>query len=399
MKIMIILTLSVLLSACQKEENKTPELTIKPKDSQFSIVVQGELDAVNSTAIVATAKTTKPQVIAWIVPQHSHVDKGDVIARFDGIPFQLEVDEAEYEMNKLMFTRAQKQRELNLSLDDFNNEEDVVSFEFLMAQKFNIDNPMLYTKVEIIEASDNEEFLKAKSQHLEIMAEFQQDKAKSEVGLIDSQSQLQISKVEMNKANLNQLEVLAPHAGVVVLKEGWDGSLPQAGKSVFPGTKIASLPDLSEMKALLYVPEIEAVGIKKNQKVDIMLHAFPKIHYTGTITQISKSAQPKQRDNPVKYFVVTVFINEKDELRLLPGQRLDATIYTSEKSYSVVVPIQTIFRKGQENWVYLKQNNEFVKHNITTGVCSSSQCIIKSGLKENDVIALTKPELATESGS
>jgi RND family efflux transporter MFP subunit len=399
MKIMVLLILSVLLFACQKEESKTPELTIKSRDSQFSIVVQGELDAVNSTAIVATAKTTKPQVIAWIVPQHSHVDKGDLIARFDGIPFQLEVDEAEYEMNKLMFTRAQKQRELNLSLDDFNNEEDVVSFEFLMAQKFNIDNPMLYTKVEIIEASDNEEFLKAKSQHLETMAGFQQDKAQSEVGLIDSQSQLQISKVELNKTNLNQLEVLAPHAGVVVLKEGWDGSLPQAGKSVFPGTKIASLPDLSEMKALLYVPEIEAVGIKKNQKVDIMLHAFPKTHYTGTITQISKSAQPKKRDNPVKYFVVTVILNEKDELRLLPGQRLDATIYTSEKSNSVVVPIQTIFRKGKENWVYLKKNSEFVKKNITTGVCSSSQCIIKSGLKENDVIALIKPEMAMEDGS
>ena len=392
MKLLIII-LWVTLSSCNKDKTFIPKLTVHSTEIQFSIVAQGELEAVKSTPIVATAKTQKPQTISWIAPQYSQVDKGDVIAKFDGVPFQLEVDAAEYEINKLLFTRSKKQRELGLSIEDFNNEEKVVEFEYLMAQKFNIDNPMLYTKMEMIDASDNEEFLQAKSKHLNKMEEHYQDKSESEVGLINSQSQLQQAKVEMNQANLSQLEVRAPHAGIVVLKKGWDGSLPQAGKSIFPGTKLASLPDLSEMKAKIYVPEIEAVGIKPEQTVDIKLHAFPDMEFTGIITQISKTAQPKKRDNPVKYFIVTVVLNEKDSVRLLPGQRVDATIYTSEKSRSIVVPIQTIFRQGDNNWVYQKDKNtdKYVKKDITTGLCSTSQCVIDSGLMENDIIALTDP--------
>ena len=390
---LLIISISFLLLSCETDEKSTPELIIHSMDTQFSIIADGELEAVKSTPIVATAKTQRPQIIAWIAPQHSYVNKGDVIARFDGVPFQMEVDEAEYEMNKLMFTRAKKQRELGLSIEDFSNEEAVVNFEYLMAQKFNIDNPMLYTKIEMIDASDNEEFLEAKSKHLKKMEGYYQDKAVSEVGLIDSQSQLQQAKVSMNKSNLSQLEVRAPHAGIVVLKKSWDGSVPQAGKSIFPGTKLASLPDLSQMKAKIYVPEIEAVGIKQDQDVDITLHAFPNILFTGRISQISKTAQPKERDNPVKYFIITVLLNEQDELRLRPGQRVEATIYTSKKSRSLVVPIQTIFRKGDKSWVYLKNinSNEFIEKSVNTGMCSTSQCVIQSGLVENDIIALIKP--------
>lgn len=386
------------LCACGTEQTQVPQITVKKSPTQFSIIAAGELEAVKSTPIVATAKTQKPQIIAWIIPQHSYVKAGDVIAKFDGVPFQLEVDQAEYEMAKLMFNKEKKQRELNLSLDDFNNEEQVVDFEYLMARKFNIDDPMLYTKIEMIEASDNEEFLAAKSEHLKKMGGYFQDKSISEIGVIDSQSKLQEAKLNMNKTNLSELAIRAPHDGIVVLKESWDGSLPQAGKSVFPGTKLASLPDVSQMKAKIYVPEIEAVGIKVDQPVDVVLHAFSEMTFSGRVTQISKTAQPKERDNPIKYFIVTVVIKEQDTQRLLPGQRVEATILTSDKQDALSLPIQTIFRDGNKTWVYLKDENSetFIEKAITTGLCSSSQCIIKSGLKENDIIALTDPTVQQE---
>jgi len=397
MKIGLIIVLLCLLISCKQDTNITPVIIVHSTNSHFTIVAQGELEAVKSTQIVATAKTQKPQVISWIAPQYSYVNKGDVIAKFDGVPFQLEVDAATYEINKLMFERQKKQRELSLSIEDFSNEEAVVEFEFLMAQKFNIDNPMLYTKIEMIDASDNEEYLRAKSKHIKVMEGYHQDKSKSEVGLLDSQSQLQQSKVDMNNSNLSQLEVRAPHAGIVVLKKSWDGSLPQAGKSVFPGAKLASLPDLSRMKAKIYVPEIEAIGIKQGQIVDIELHSFPNSKFSGVISLISKTAQPKVRDNPVKYFIVTVMLDQQDQKRLLPGQRLDATIFTNSRQNSIVVPIQTIYREEKQIWVYLKNDDEFNKKNVTLGTCSSSQCVIESGLLENDTIALIQPITETES--
>ena len=381
------------LLACHQQDNKTPEMVVKLSDVDFSIVAQGELEAIKATPISATAKTRQPQTIAWIVDQYSKVEKDDVIVKFDGTTFQNELEVAEFELIKLNYDRLQKQRVLNNSLEDFNNEGEVVNFEYLMAQKFNIDNPLLYTKIEMIEASDNEEYLEAKSQYIENMAGHFKGKSDSEIQLIDSKSQMQNLKLATNQTNLSQLEIRAPHDGIVVLKKGWDGSFPQAGKSIFPGMGIASLPDLSAMKAKIYVPEIEAIGLEKDQKVDIKLHAFPEDHFTGIISKISKTAQPKKRENPIKYFIVSVIINEKDESKLLPGQRLDATMYTSNNNQVLIVPIQTIFRNKDKSWVYHKKSNgDYLKKDVITGTCSSSQCIVKSGLQENDVIALTEPK-------
>jgi len=392
MKFFITLLLIMLLTACDKQVNKTPELVVTKSSKGFSLIAQGELEAVNATPITANSGSRRPQTIAWIAEQYSLVKKGDVIIKFDGVSFQNEMDAAEFELIKLNYTREQKTRELSNSLDDFNNESDVVDFEYSMAQKFNIENPMLYTKIEMIDASDNEEFLEAKSTYIDNMSGHFKGKSDAEVGLIGSKSKMQQDKISMNQANLEQLEVLAPHDGIVVLKKGWDGSIPQAGKSVFPGMGLASIPDLSQMKAKIFVPEIEAVGLKKDQKVDVKLHAFPNIKFTGIISMISKSAQPKKRNNPVKYFTVTVAINEKDEAKLLPGQRLDATIFTSEQTESIVVPIQTIFREKGKSWVYHKvSGGQYRKKDVLTGTCSASQCLIESGLQENDIIALTEP--------
>lgn len=388
----LLLLLVIFLSACsQQQEITVPTLAIKQSDIQFTVIAQGELEALNSTPIVAGSRSRRPQVLSWIADQYSIVKKGDVIARFDGVPFQLEVDEAQYEMNKLMFSKLQKQREMDLSIDDFKNEEKVVGFEYLMAQKFNIDNPLLYTKIEMIDAADNEEFLEAKSKHLKVMAGHYENKSKSEIGLIESQDQLQKMKLERNQSNLEALIIKAPHDGILVLEKSWDGSLPQAGKSVFPGRKIAKLPDLAKMQAKIYVPEIEAVGLKEEQQVMIKLHAFTNETFTAKITSISKTAQPKQRDNPIKYFIVTAVINEQDQDKLLPGQRLDAVISISENIQGIAIPIQTIFRDGDNTWVYVKQNNEFIKREVAIGLCSTSQCVIKSGLKDQDQIALIDP--------
>lgn len=393
MRALIVLFIVAVVSACEKQTNSTPELVVTKSDTGFSLIAQGELEAVNATPITATNASRRPQTIAWIADQYSLVKKGDVIVRFDGVTFQNEMDVAEFELIKLNYSRAQKHRELDNSLDDFNNESRVVDFEYSMAKKFNIDNPMLYTKIEMIDASDNEEFLAAKSTYIDNMAGHFKGKSDSEVGLIDSKSQMQQAKVDLNQSSLEQLEILAPHDGIVVLKEGWDGSIPQAGKSIFPGMGLASIPDLSEMRAKIFVPEIEAVGLKKEQKVAIKLHAFPQVKFTGVISMISKSAQPKARSNPVKYFTITVTINEKDQAKLLPGQRLDATIFTTDRSNSIVVPIQTIFRNSGKSWVYHKiSESTYRKKDVVTGTCSTSQCIIKSGLKENDVIALTEPK-------
>ncbi len=384
---------AVLLSACSEQEKiTTPVIQVAADEVLFQIHAEGELEALKSTPINAPAGASRrPQTLAWIKPQFSSVKAGDVVARFDGTNFQLEVDETNFEIQKLMYSMLAKDREISNSKFSFDAESKVIDYEYDLAKQFNIDDPLLYTKIEMIEAGDNEDFLKAKADHIDKVEDNFEEKSQTEIAVLESSKQVQEAKLEMNNASLSALEVVAPHDGLFVLEPSWDGSLPEPGKSIFPGTKLASLPDLSQMQAKVFVPEVEAIGIKEGVSVVVRLHAFPDTTFDGSVSSISKTAQPKERDNPVKYFTVVVALSATDDEKLKPGQRLDASIRVVEQAQGLVVPIQTVFREQNSTWVYVQNSSGFKQQPVTTGFCSSSLCTIESGLSDGDVIALSQP--------
>ena len=388
----VIFLLSLLLLSCGGEEKiSTPVIQVTEGKVLFEIHAEGELEAVKSTPITAPATSRRPQTLAWIMPQFTPVKAGEVVARFDGSTFQIEVDETNFEIQKLMYSMLAKDREIDNSKFSFGAEAQVIDYEYDLAKQFNIEDPLLYTKIEMIEAGDNEEFLKAKADHISKVEDNFAEKSATEKAVLDSSKQVQVAKLEMNNASLSALEMVAPHDGLFVLEPSWDGSLPEPGKSVFPGAKLASLPDLSLMQAKVYVPEVEAIGIKEGVAVKVTLHAFSDTAFQGTVSSISQTAQPKERDNPVKYFTVLVALDVSNNEKLKPGQRLDASIYVVQQDQGIVVPIQTVFREQNSTWVYVQNGDDFTQQPITTGFCSSSLCTIESGLKDGDVIALSQP--------
>ncbi len=391
-KYILMISITLVLTACGKEDTfSTPVILVKADQVVIEIHAEGELEAVKSTPITAPAASRRPQTLAWIKPQFSEVKEGEVVARFDGSNFQLEVDETNFEIQKIMYSMLAKDREIDNTKFSFDAEAQVIDYEYDLAKQFNIDDPLLYTKIEMIEAGDNEEFLKAKAHHIDKIEDNFEEKSESEKAVLQSNKQKQVAKLEMNNASLSALEVRAPHDGLFVLEPSWDGSLPEPGKSVFPGAKLAKLPDLSEMQAKVFVPEVEAIGIKEGVAVTVSLHAFPDSSFEGKVSSISQTAQPKERDNPVKYFTVTVALDVKNNELLKPGQRLDASIRVIEQDQGLVVPIQTVFREQENTWVFVQKGNEFKQQPITTGFCSSSLCTIESGLNDGDVVALSQP--------
>ncbi len=399
-KIYLLILVSSILTACGKEQKlSTPVIQVNSDKVLFEIYAGGELEAVKSTPITAPTVSRRPQTLAWIMPQFTTVKAGDVVARFDGSNFQIEVDETSFEIQKLMYSMMAKDREINNSKFSFGAEAQVIDYEYELAKQFNIDDPLLYTKIEMIEAGDNEEFLKAKADHIDQVENNFEEKSQTEKAVLESSKQVQVAKLELNNTSLSALEMTAPHDGLFVLEPSWDGSLPEPGKSVFPGAKLASLPDLSQMQAKVYVPEVEAIGIKEGVTVVVNLHAYPDTSFTGTVSSISQTAQPKERDNPVKYFTVLVALEASGSEILRPGQRLNANIHVVDQDQGLVVPIQTVFREQENTWVYVQNGHDFTQQPITTGFCSSSLCTIKTGLKDGDVIALSQPPKENTEGT
>jgi len=394
MKNIALILVTLFIIGCESKSNETnqiPTLALQKQPVELIVRAAGELEATQSTPLTVPAGSRRPQTLAWIMPQFSRVKKGDIVARFDGSDFQLELDETAYELEKLRYSMLDKGREIDNTQFSFNTEAQVVDYEYELAKQFNINDPLLYTKIEIIEAGDNEEFLKAKSQHIEKVSENFEEKSATELGVLESSKAVQEAKKELNQASLSALEVVAPHDGLLVLQASWDGTMPEPGKAVFPGTKLGALPDLSKMQALVFVPEIEAIGIKAGQPVNLSLDAYPNEVFNGVVESLSQTAQPRERDNPVKYFTITVALNDHDE-RFRPAQRLAAEIKVASADHAIAVPILAISRDQDKAWVYVQRGHLFERQQVTTRFCSAALCIIDSGLNDGDVIALTEPQ-------
>jgi macrolide-specific efflux system membrane fusion protein len=74
-----------------------------------------------------------------------------------------------------------------------------------------------------------------------------------------------------------------------------------------------------------------------------------------------------------------------------PGLSADCVITLKEVRDTVHVPTLAIFEKDSSRGVYVKKNKSFIPVRVETGSSGSSQTIITSGLKGNEVIALSEP--------
>jgi len=394
LKLMLIPGLALILNACT-EQPQTPFIEVSAGTFQIEIEASGELDAIDSTFISVPPTALGAQTLSWIQPEFSQVKSGQVVARFDGSQFEIDLADANFELQKLDFSFSDKQRELNISLQNLSNQTLVVDEELDMAERFAIENELLYSRLEIIDSLSDKDYLNSQLDFLQQQGIHYQSKSAAEVAVLDTQKSNQNAIYQRNEQGLKYQEIVAPHDGIFVYKKNWFGQKTQVGQTIFPGFKIASLPDLSKMKAKVYVPEVEALGLKTGLRAELLLDAYPDRLLQGEVTNVSLSAQPKDRDSPVKYFMVDIVLNKADPSWLVPGQRLKANIKVASVDDAISVPNQAIFQDNGESWVYVEKDGTYQKRSIQIGLRSITRSQIEAGLNHHEKIALVRPEQAS----
>ena len=69
-------------------------------------------------------------------------------------------------------------------------------------------------------------------------------------------------KLDRARQSLGALRVVAPHDGLLVLERNWRGETAFVGDSIWPGQKLAELPDLSRLEARVFVLEADGAGLR-----------------------------------------------------------------------------------------------------------------------------------------
>ncbi|MCM8759115.1 MAG: efflux RND transporter periplasmic adaptor subunit [Candidatus Omnitrophica bacterium] len=192
--------------------------------------------------------------------------------------------------------------------------------------------------------------------------------------------QVVMDNLQLINTQIDDCIVRAPFDGIIGNKR------VEVGEIVGPGQILMTLYNIEKLDAQMKVPEVYIPSIKKGLDAKIEVDALGNETFYGKIIKISGAPEPKTR-----MFVVHISFFKKDP-RLKPGMFARAKIVIDRKSNALIIPSQAIFEQEGKKFVYIVENQQAKKVEITTGQESNGKIEILSGLSAGDHVIISGKE-------
>lgn len=385
------LALLLPLLGCEEQADVIPSYEVTAQSLQVDMRAQGEVEAAVAQRIMSPGR--QPMTIEWLAPEHSMVKKGDVIARFDGEQLLKDSRNEELEMRMIEQDIAQSVAQQSRQVSEIQSEQQFVDHEFQFVDRFAIDDVRVYSQLEIIETLQNRDYLLAKDEFLDWKGDSVIEQNDSEKAVLDIRRQGHAVKFQRHQDALSKLLVYAPNDGLLTYERDRRGEKPSVGQTVFPGRPIATIPNLEKMQARVFVLSRDAIGLRQDLSVTLVLNAFPDRALTGKVIEVGGFPRSIERGSPITYYEVVVSFDEQVPELLQPGRKLSATISNGLATETLLVPLQALEHDLEASYVYVKHGDEWQQRTVVTGEKNLFFVEVTEGLKQGDIVALSHPEV------
>ncbi len=290
----LMLTL-VALTACAKAETKVatiPTATIQRRDIVVNAEATGIIEPIN--VIEVKSKTASGQVTKMSIEIGTFVKPGDLIVQIDTTDLH-----TQFEQSKADFTAASS------------------NFEVAKAQ---LTRQQQLFKERIITQSELETAQTA-------FANAQATQLRNQ------------GTRDLNAQRLTDATVRASITGTIITKPVSLGQVIQAGGgSVSGGSVIATMADLTKVRARALVNETDIGAVAAGQPATVTVDAFPDRVFRGIVEKIEPSATVQQN---VTMFPVLISLDNSEGL-LRPGMNGEVAVLTDERLGVIAVPNDAI---------------------------------------------------------
>jgi membrane fusion protein, multidrug efflux system len=333
-KIILLMTASVILTACEKPV----EPAAPPRPALVMVV--GKTASSQGMVLVGEVKSRYEsnlgfrvggKIIERKVEVGSYVKKGQLIARLDAADSNLTAAASAADVRAAEASHALASAEVSRQRTLFNK-------KFISQSALDIREAELKTSA----------------------ARLQQVRAQA--------------AVSGNQTRYNAL--LADRAGVVAHIRAEPGQVVEAGEMV------AKVMDTSQIEVLVAVPESRMANIKLNDAVTVKLWADRETSYIGKVREIAPAA-----NSATRAFDVRLALNAPDEkvrLGMTAGVRFGADI-----AENMVIPSTALTQiNGKNNvWVINKEGITNPRE-VQAGQFSEQGVLIESGLQNGEMVAI-----------
>jgi HlyD family secretion protein len=368
-----------------------PVTKIEPQDFVRRVPAQGNLQAVRATPIAAPMGVPGPFRIGWVAPDGSRVKQGDVIIRFDPSAAEKRLIDAEDDLRETRLKLEKGEIEGLAEVRRLERDAAMARVELENASRFQKKDEVIFSRHDIIESEIDQDLAQKRESHAKATQHTRRRLSGTETALLQIQIRQADAKIQQARQALQALSVIAPHDGVVILKRNWRGETTRVGDNVWNGQPLAEIPDLSTMKAEVYVLEADAGGLKAGRPATLAVESAPGVTYSARIARVDALAKPRIPGSPVQYFAVTLELPRTDPRVMKPGQRVQATLILEERKGALLAPRQAVFDREGRSLVYRRAKRGFEPVEVKLGPSTMGRVVVASGLRAGDVLALRDP--------
>ncbi len=290
----LMLTL-VALGACSKAETKVatiPTATIQRRDIVVNAEATGIIEPIN--VIEVKSKTASGQVTKMSIEIGTFVKPGDLIVQIDTTDLHTQFEQSKADL-------AAATSNFEVAKNQLTRQQD------LFKQR-------IITQAELETA--------------------QTAYANAQATLLRNQGTR-----DLNAQRLKDATVLATVTGTIITKPVSVGQVIQAGgQSVSGGSVIATMADLTKVRARALVNETDIGAVAAGQPATVTVDAFPDRQFRGIVEKIEPSATVQQN---VTMFPVLISLDNSDGL-LRPGMNGEVAVLTDERLGVIAVPNDAI---------------------------------------------------------
>ena len=322
-----------------------------------------------------------------IVPEGTIVKEGDYIARLDKSSYtntlKTELDNLATLESNLQMKILDTAVVLTNLRDDIKNQVFVVEEAAIVLDQSKFEPPATIRKAEM-DLNKSQRALEQKKKTYTLRVAQSLSEINNQKMILARRTRYVTDLQDF----LAKFTVTAPASGMVIYKKDRNGTKRKEGSSVNPfDMVIATLPDLTSMISKIYVNEIDINKVKKGQKVDIIVDAFPKKAFSGKVYTIANIGE-QLPNSDAKMFEVQIKIDGSDPA-LRPSMTTGNKITIKTFNDAVFVPIECV-QTGIDSIPFVFKRNK-TKQIVVLGEANDKNVVVEQGLTAGTTIYLIPP--------
>ena len=370
---------------------------IEAQDFTLTISANGELQSAESMAIAVPPVPVQRLKIASVVPDGTHVNKGDVLVEFDPeeIDLQLMAHRSDLEMALQKITQGGLASDVEKS--DVVKDKKIAELELEKIIEFLPTDEQIYKRREIIEGKLDKDYTEKKIVFADARLQLKGKVYSLNEAILMIERGQATAQINQSEKALASLKLVSPASGIVVYNDPgyfFGGYSLMPGRTVYVGMTLFNLVNPEKMQASCYVLEKDAGELRAAQPVTVVLDPYPGVEFTGTVKSIDKLARPVDRESPVKYFQTIVTLDKAEPALMKPGVKLKAEISAGELKSAIVVPRSATVKKGSSYVAYVQRApGKFEPVPVTLGQGNVIRVVVTEGLEPGQILALNPPDV------